>query len=106
MPIILYEDLMVSFSQGLTNFTGSAKQYLMLPEDGKLGKTVHAVVRKGFYSDSNRTFNQTVSVKIIWDEHSQDEEMAIFKALNATENPDIEQYGIPRVYYQGPLLCH
>lgn len=100
------EDLMVSFNQGLTNFIGSEKQQLMLPEDGKLGKTPHAVVWKAFYSDSDRIFNQTVAVKIIWDEQSQDEEMAIFKALNATENPDIEQYGIPRVYYNGKFLTN
>lgn len=97
---------MVSFRQGLTNFTGSAKQHLMLPEDGKLGKTDHALVWKGFYSDNERIFNQTVAVKIIWDEQSQDEEMAIFKALNATENSDIEQYGIPKVYYNGTFLKH
>lgn len=102
----IVEDLMLSFSQGLTNFTDSAKQHLMLPEDGKLGKTNHALVWKGFYSDSERIFNQTVAVKITWDEQSQDEELAIFKALNAIENPDIEHYGIPKVYYNGTFLKH
>lgn len=35
-----------------------------------------------------------------------DEEMRIFQALNATENPDIEKQGILRVFYYGPFLNH
>lgn len=32
--------------------------------------------------------------------------MAIFNALNATKNLEIEKHGIPRVYYNGPFLKH
>lgn len=35
-----------------------------------------------------------------------DEEMAIFIALNATENLEIENHRVPRVYYHGPFLEH
>lgn len=31
-------------------------------------------------------------------------EMNVFKALNVTKNQAIEQIGIPKVYYLGPIL--
>lgn len=32
------------------------------------------------------------------------QEMRILEALNATGNPNIEEHGIPRVYYHGAFL--
>lgn len=32
-------------------------------------------------------------------------EMNVYKALNATKNPAIEQMGIPKVHYAGPILA-
>lgn len=31
--------------------------------------------------------------------------MNVYKALNATKNPAIEQIGIAKVYYAGPILA-
>lgn len=42
-------------------------------------------------------------MKVILDEEFLNEEMEVFKALDAL-NPDIEKHGIARVYYHGPIL--
>lgn len=38
------------------------------------------------------------------DKESMDYEMKVLKVLNATNNPTIENQGIPRVYFHGPFL--
>lgn len=43
-------------------------------------------------------------MKIFWDSKSYDDELRIFKALNATEYPNIEDIGIARVFYYGKVL--
>lgn len=61
----------------------------------------------GIYTNTKRSIiNQPVALKIIWEHEAMDEEMAIFNALNATDNLEIEKHGIPRVYYNGPFLKH
>lgn len=45
-----------------------------------------------------------VAVKIVWDEETWKRETQILSALNATKNHDIDQIGIPRIYYTGPIL--
>lgn len=42
-----------------------------------------------------------VAVKIFPSEISFNKEFVVFNALNATNDPNIEQHGIPRVYYHG-----
>lgn len=53
----------------------------------------------GIYKD-----HINVAVKIFWSENLMEREKNVFKALKATKNPDIEQIGIPKVYYSGPIL--
>lgn len=45
-----------------------------------------------------------VAVKIIWDKESMDHEMAIFLALNATNDPEIESHRVPKIFYSGNVL--
>lgn len=45
-----------------------------------------------------------MAVKIIWNKKSMDNELKVFIALNATKDPNIENYGIPRIYYHGKIL--
>lgn len=45
-----------------------------------------------------------VAIKIIWNKKSMFQERAIINALNAAKDPDIENHGIPRIYYQGRFL--
>lgn len=45
-----------------------------------------------------------VAVKIIWSKESMENELKVFTALNATKDPKIENYGIPRVYYHGDIF--
>lgn len=53
----------------------------------------------GLYND---TIN--VAVKVILDQEFLDEEMEIFEALDAINDPDIEKHGIAKVFYHGPVL--
>lgn len=48
--------------------------------------------------------NQTVAVKIVWDREAFNHEIDVLKALNAIENPQIEDHGIPKIYYHGQIL--
>lgn len=48
--------------------------------------------------------NQTVAVKIAWDEEAIHDEIKIYRALGALENPRIEAEGIPRVFFHGLVL--
>lgn len=52
------------------------------------------------------TFNETikVAVKISDEKEAIEREMRIFKVLNTTEDPLIENKRIPRVFYHGPIL--
>lgn len=50
----------------------------------------------------NDTIN--VAVKIMLDEEFLDEEIMVFEALDAINDPDIEKYGIAKVFYYGPVL--
>lgn len=43
-------------------------------------------------------------MKIFWDQQAYYHELIIFKALNATEYPNIEDCGIARVFYYGKIL--
>lgn len=45
-----------------------------------------------------------VAVKIVENETFFDHEVNIYKALNAINNPKIEEHGIPSVYYRGKFL--
>lgn len=43
-------------------------------------------------------------MKIIWSDNSFNRELEALEALNATTDPDIEEHGIPRIYYHGQFL--
>lgn len=43
-------------------------------------------------------------MKIFWDREAYNHELVIFKALNATEYPNIEDVGIARIFYYGKIL--
>lgn len=59
----------------------------------------------GIYTNIEKEIvNQTVAVKIFSRKKDFNVEFAVFHALNAETDPNIEQYGIPRVYYRGPML--
>lgn len=45
-----------------------------------------------------------VAVKIMWDQKSLEDEMKIFLALNATNDPKIERHRVPRIFYFGNVL--
>lgn len=54
----------------------------------------------GTYSDkTHKDFE--VAIKIISKLKSFDREIKILKALNATDDPNIETLGIPRIFYNG-----
>lgn len=57
----------------------------------------------GKYSDKTHK-NLDVAVKITMDQSCYDNEIQIYDALNATTDPNIVQYGIPRVFYYGKFL--
>lgn len=45
-------------------------------------------------------------MKVLLDEEFLNEEMEVFEALNAINNPDVEKHGIANVFYHGPVLNH
>lgn len=50
--------------------------------------------------------DETVAVKIVWDEESYNDEVEIYQALGSMNNNNnrIEDEGIPRVYFHGKVL--
>lgn len=48
--------------------------------------------------------NQNVAIKIGWMNHIIDQEIEVYNVLNATEDPEIEQKGIAKIFYHGPIL--
>lgn len=45
-------------------------------------------------------------MKIVCDEDSMHDEVAIYQALGALDDNKIEEKGVPRVYYRGPVLSN
>lgn len=45
-----------------------------------------------------------VAVKIVWDAEAMHDEIKIYRALGALDNPRIEDEGIPRVFFHGLVL--
>lgn len=58
----------------------------------------------GYYSDDKNIVNQICAIKMIYNKDTFEDEMMIFEALNATKNLEIENHGIPRIYYYGEFL--
>lgn len=117
---IIEDEIGYYSSKGLSNFTGSDEHNFKLCDgDAILGRTSHSVVCKGLiiilqcsmsiiyilryvlgvYND-----DFDVAVKIIWSEMSFNKEIEILKALNAINNPKIEEHGIPRIHYHGKFF--
>lgn len=48
--------------------------------------------------------NNDVAIKMFYDRHSMIEEITVYQDLDAINNPNIEAYKIPRVYYHGKFL--
>lgn len=71
---------------------------MKLLEKGKLGQNSNVIVWKGILD------NDTVAVKIVWDEETMHDEIKIYRALGALDNPRIEAEGIPRVFFHGLVL--
>ncbi|XP_031636953.1 uncharacterized protein LOC116349589 [Contarinia nasturtii] len=105
-PIAVPVEIMkVDIQQFLKNkgssITGQREQIIQLITI--VGETKHSVIWKGNFSDRTRK-NIQIAIKITMDQGCYDREIEIYKALNATSDPNIEQYGIPRIYYHGSLL--
>lgn len=45
-----------------------------------------------------------MAIKITWNETLFDREVAVFEALDAIDDANIENKRVPRVYYQGTVL--
>lgn len=90
-------DIKEIIKRNIPNVSSSNKYNLTLTHEGRIGNSNRAIVWKGFFDKI------PVPIKITWDKKAADQEMRIFKALNAVENPKIENYGIPNVYYYGPI---
>lgn len=82
----------------MPNVSSSNTHNLTLTHKGLIGKSNRAIVWKGFFDKI------PVAIKMTWDKQASDREMRIFEALNAIENPNIENYGIPNAYYHGPIV--
>lgn len=83
--------------QNIPNMSSSNEHNLTLTHKGQIGSSDRAIVWKGCFD------RIPVAIKITWDKQAADREMRIFNALYAIENPMIEAFGIPNVYYYGPI---
>ncbi|XP_031619303.1 casein kinase I-like [Contarinia nasturtii] len=95
---LIKSNILHLFANGVPEVTVSKDHHLKLLNKGKLAETDHALVWKGTYD------NKAVACKLFCDKKYMDEEMKIFKALNATKNLDKEPHEIPRIFYHGPIL--
>lgn len=50
--------------------------------------------------------NHPVAIKIFHDSATMNEELMVFKQLNAVHNSKIENIGIPSVYWHGSFLSY
>lgn len=91
-------DIKEIIKRNIPNVSSSNKHNLTLTHKGRIGISNRAIVWKGFFDTI------PVAIKITWDKKAVEREMRIFKALNAIKNPNIEYYGIPNVYYHGPVI--
>lgn len=59
----------------------------------------HIIKLKGVYNDK-----EDVAVKVFMNVAAFEKEMAIYNALNAVKDKNIEDHHIPRIYYYGKFL--
>lgn len=84
--------------QNIPNVSSSNEHNLTLTHKGQIGDSDRAIVWKGYFDKI------PVAIKITWDKQAVDREMRIYNALYAIENPMIETFGIPNVYFYGPIF--
>lgn len=90
---------------------------MSLISDGGIAQTDNSIVWKGKRDYDSKPIcsililkciigvygGDIVAVKIIWTEESFKSEERVFTQLIGNGNIPIDQFGIPRIYYQGPI---
>ncbi|XP_031639386.1 casein kinase I-like [Contarinia nasturtii] len=99
LPSMMKDSVDEYFNSGEQDLTGSSVHRLKLLRGKELGRSATSLVWRGIYNDKH-----DVAIKIFWDKRSMDEEVIVYQALNAMDDPQIEDRKIPRVYYYGQFL--